>query len=178
MVTPTSDPLFSESEANDGWDAFYERLRLIAQRAFRSERRDHTLQPTALVHEAFVRLAQHEGVDWNDPKRSLGIAAQAMRRVLIDHARRRNTLRRGGEALRTALRDDVADTPLDLTRLVALDEALLKLAGLHARQARVVELRLFGGLSVEESASVLDVSERTVKGDWRVAQAWLRKELA
>ena len=154
----------------------YAELRRIAERYLRAERADHTLQPTALVHEAFMRLVDQDSVSWAGRAHFLAIAASMMRRVLIDHARRRSAVKRDRGRLLTTWpgsRKGAAD-PLDLLQL---HDALERLAVVDPRAARVVELRYFGGLEVKEAAEVLDVSERTVKRDWRLARAWLTREL-
>jgi RNA polymerase sigma factor (TIGR02999 family) len=160
------------------FELLYTEMRALAARALRREKRDHTLQPTALVNEAYLRLIQGEGVDCRDRSHFLGVAARVIRRLLVEHARRRAAHKRGGAqrgrvTLVTAL-EPAAEQPVDL---LALDEAIARLAQRSERQASVVELRFFGGLSVEETASVLLVSERTVKNDWRIARAWLRAAL-
>ncbi|MBA2632330.1 MAG: sigma-70 family RNA polymerase sigma factor [Chloroflexi bacterium] len=157
----------------------YDELRGIADHYMRSERPDHTLQPTALVHEAYFRLADQRAVRWQDRAHFLGVAAQAMRRILVDHARRHCAVKRGG-GLRITLSDDMPSEPsaeaLSMD-LLALDGALERLALLDPRQARIVELRFFAGLGVKETAAVLEVSPATVKSDWRFAKAWLSREL-
>ena len=158
----------------------YDELRRLAASALRRERPDHTLQPTALVHEAYLRLADEPDARWENRAHFLAVAAQAMRRILVDHARGRNAQKRGsGEVLRPLDGIDVeafsAGPAIDL---LALDEALARLALLDARQARVVELRFFGGLTVEETAAVTGLSDRTVKREWQMARAWLRREMA
>jgi RNA polymerase sigma factor (TIGR02999 family) len=155
----------------------YGELRKIAARALRAEREGHTLQPTALVHEAYLRLYEQENVQWQNRAHVLGCAAQMMRNILVDSARARRAGKRGGGAARVTLGDAMgvaAARPLDL---VALDDALSTLASLDARRARVVELRYFGGLSIEETAEVLGVSAATVSNDWAFARTWLRREL-
>lgn len=155
----------------------YAELRQIAARHLRRERSDHTLQPTALVHEAFMRLIDQQGVDWQNRAHFFGVAAEVMRRILVDHARRRQAEKRGGGAMTVALQDGM-DWPdgRDL-EIVALDDALDALAQLDPQQSKVVELRFFAGLSVEETAEVLGVSATTVKREWRMARAWLVREL-
>ncbi|WP_448990285.1 sigma-70 family RNA polymerase sigma factor [Luteitalea sp.] len=156
----------------------YEELRRLAASALRRERTDHTLQPTALVHEAFLRLAETPGASWENRAHFVAVAARVMRRVLVDHARGRNALKRGNGEIRVPLDDvDVAAVGQDVD-LVALDDALARLATLDERQARIVELRFFGGLSVPETAALIGASERTVKRDWQVARAWLTRELS
>ena len=156
----------------------YEELRRLAASALRRERTDHTLQPTALVHEAFLRLAETPGASWENRAHFVAIAARVMRRVLVDHARGRNALKRGNGEIRVPIDDvDVPAVGQDVD-LVALDDALARLAMLDERQARIVELRFFGGLSVPETAALIGASERTVKRDWQVARAWLTRELS
>ena len=157
--------------------AVYAELRSLASRYLRSERSDHTLQPTALVHEAYLRLADQHGVDWRDKSQLFGIAAQMMRRILVNHAEARNAAKRGGHVTRVTLDDSVSWGGEREVDVVALDEALTRLAQLDKRQARVVELRFFAGLSIEESAHVLDISPATVKREWTMAKAWFRNEL-
>lgn len=155
----------------------YAELHQIAENYFRRERRDHTLQPTALVHEAYLRLAGQQH-DWQTHMQFLAVAAIAMRRVLVDHARAHAAVKRGREAVRVPfdeqliLRDDRVEETL------LIDRALSRLAMLDPTQARLVELRFFGGLSVEETAQVLGISTATVKRQWRSARAWLHKEVA
>lgn len=156
----------------------YDQLRRIAAAHLQREAPGRTLQPTALVHEAYLRLVDQSRSTWEDEAHFLAIAARIMRQILIDHARARNAQKRGGGARALTLHPE--QTPARTERIVdalALDEAVERLAELSERQARIVELRCFGGLTVEQCARVLDVSERTVKGDWRVALAWLEREL-
>lgn len=157
----------------------YDELRRLAASALRRERADHTLQPTALVHEAFLRLVDVPEDRWNDRGHFVAIASRAMRRILVDHARSRKALKRGHAEIRVPLDDvDVASSESGGVDLVALDEALGRLAALDERQARIVELRFFGGLTVEETAALIGSSARTVKRDWHMARAWLKRELA
>jgi RNA polymerase sigma-70 factor (ECF subfamily) len=155
----------------------YEELRALASASMKHEPIGHTLQPTAVVHEAFLRLIDQRKTDWRDRAHFMAIAAQAIRRVLIDYARRRQAAKRGGDRCRITLHEAVTSNQREID-LAALDEALDRLAGLNDRQARVVELRFFGGLSIEEAAHVLDVSRATVVDDWTVARAWLSRELS
>lgn len=155
----------------------YAELRRVAQRYLARERPGHTLQATALVHEVYLRLVPQAEATWEDRGKFVGIAAHVMRQVLVEHARSRRRLKRGGEAERLPLEGDVAAIQADADRWDDLDRALNRLAALDARQAKVVELRYFGGMTVEEAARVLGVSEKTVKRDWSVARAWLRREL-
>jgi RNA polymerase sigma factor (TIGR02999 family) len=156
----------------------YDQLRALAGRHMRRERPDHTLQPTALVHEAYLRLIDGERISLKGKTHFFALAAMQMRRILADHARARNAAKRGGTARRVTLSSAAAFIPGGVVDMLALDEALEKLSRESPRQSRVVELRYFGGLSVEEAARALEVSESTVKGDWRVAKAWLARELS
>jgi RNA polymerase sigma factor (TIGR02999 family) len=153
----------------------YAELRRIAAAKLRGERGGHTLQPTALVHEAWLRLMNQHEASWQNRDQFFAIAAQAMRRILVDYARRRHAAKRGdGEAPVDI--DELArvlTVTLPDERLLALDEALQRLATLDARQARIIELRFFGGLSVEETAGVLEISPTTVKREWATGRAWL-----
>ncbi len=145
----------------------------------RRERADHTLQPTALVHEAFLRLAGND-TSWQNRQHFLGVAAQAMRRILVDHARRQKAQKRGGGGDKIELDEQLIGIGDDAGSidLEALDEALTRLAELDVRQARIVELRFFGGLGVDETAAVVGISPATVKRDWQFAKAWLKRELS
>ncbi len=161
--------------------AVYDELRSLARSYLRQERADHTLEPTALVHEAYMRLVDQDRVAWKGRTHFFAVGAQMMRRLLVDHARRRDRAKRGGDWQKVTLSHAV--TPLlgrelDRDDLLSLDLAIEKLAGLDARQARIVELRFFGGLEVSEVAQALEVSKRTVEGHWMHARAWLRRELA
>lgn len=163
---------------SDSLPAVYDELRRLAAVYLRRERRGHTLQPTAIVHEAFLRLSRQQTVGWHDRAEFFRVAAQAMRRVLVDHARGAGATKRGGAAKRFALDDAVASFEQRAGDLVALDECLNKLAGVDPRKARVIELRFFAGLTVEETAEALCVPVRTIERDWTMAKAWLRAELA
>jgi len=161
------------------FDVLYRELRRLAEAAMRAERANHTLQPTALVHEAFLRLAGEHG-RFENRAHFLGVAAGAMRRVLVDHARGRNAQKRGSGATLVTV-DDLDDLPQPASEdidLVVLDDALSRLSALDARQGLIVELRFFGGLSVEETAAIVGVSERTIKREWQLSRAWLRREIA
>lgn len=155
----------------------YDELRRQASRYLRRERINHTLQTTALIHEAYLKLLGQE-VDWQNRSHFFGIAAQAMRRILVDHARQRHREKRGGNAENLPL-DEAMFVVSDEKKvdLVALDDALDRLARLDARQARIVELRFFSGLTNDETAEVLGVSNATVRNDWTMAKAWLKLEL-
>jgi RNA polymerase sigma factor (TIGR02999 family) len=155
----------------------YEELRAVAAGFLRQERRDHTLQPTALVHEAFLRMKGRGPAELEDPARFRAAAAVAMRRILVDHARARRAGKRGGDLRRVSLDEGWGISRGGEVEVLALHEALEELAALDERQARVVELRFFGGLGEQEIAAELGVSLRTVEGDWRMARAWLRGKL-
>jgi len=159
-------------------ELLYPELRRIAARLMRGERQSHTLQPTAVVHEAFMRLVDAQTIEWQDRAHFLGIAARVMRRILIEHARRRGAAKRGGGADRLTL-DEAAVPGADAAvGLLDLDDVLTRFAEIDDRGAQVAELRIFGGLTVRETAEELGVSSRTVNGDWAVARLWLARELA
>ncbi len=153
----------------------YDDLRRLARAYFANEKSEHTLQPTALVHEAYIRLVNWENVDWQNRAHFFAVAAQVMRKILIDHARRKNARKRGGQ--RILLDEAVSFSNEKELDLVKLDEALQTLEKLDARQARIVELRFFGGLSIEETAYILKTSETTVKREWTFAKALFQREL-
>jgi len=179
-VTQLLDALArGETEASDRlFPVVYGELRRIAGAAMRAERTGHTLQPTALVHEAYMRLVKQRDVRWESRGHFFAIAAQAMRRVLVDHARRRAALKRPATAIPLPF-DDANEPSIEPSfDLVALDLAMDRLGTKDPRLVKVVELRFFAGLSVEEAAAALSVSERTVKRDWHLARAWLKRELA
>jgi len=155
----------------------YRELRRLAAHYLRGERPDHTLQATALAHEVYLQLVGAPSIDWQGRTHFLAIAAHAARQVLIQHARGHQAQKRGGSRHRITLDEGMAIAEIREVDLLDLDQALTRLAELDERQARIVELRFFGGLNVEEVALALGVSERTVKGDWRVARAWLRNEI-
>jgi RNA polymerase sigma-70 factor (ECF subfamily) len=151
----------------------YDELHAMAARLLRAERPDHTLEPVALVNEAYLRLVGQRDVAWQNRAHFRGVAANVMRRVLVDHARKRRREKRGGGGVRVSLAQAEALAEEENVELVALDEALERLRELDEQQAQVVELRYFGGLSIEETAEVLGVSPTTVKRDWTMARAWL-----
>lgn len=159
--------------------AVYAELHSQAARAMRREAVDHTLQPTALVHEAYLRLIDQRRVQWKNRAQFFGVAAQLMRRILVDHARGRDAAKRGGGVATITLEDAdaAAEQANDVVDVLALHDAIEKLAALDPDQARVVELRYFGGMSIEETAEVLEISPATVKREWAVARAWLKREL-
>jgi RNA polymerase sigma-70 factor (ECF subfamily) len=155
----------------------YQELRQVAHAYMRRERADHTLQATALVNEAYLRLFEGEQFRWENRKHLFCTVARAMRRVLVDHARSHRAERHGGAIRKVNLDDNGPAIFKDLPQLIGLDKALEKLAKLNPRQAQVVELHSFAGLTEEEAAEVLDVSLKTVKNDWRFAKAWLKTEM-
>jgi len=186
METPSPGAVTDLLRAwGDGDDAALERLvplveaelRRLARGYMGRERRGHTLQVTALVNEAFLRLTDARRLRWQDRAHFLGISARLMRRVLVDHARARGYQKRGGGAQRVTLDDALVVSPEPAVNVLALDRALEALAAVDNRKSRTIELRFFGGLSVEETAEVLHVSPDTVKRDWRLAKLWLLREL-
>jgi RNA polymerase sigma factor (TIGR02999 family) len=172
----------------DLWPKVYEDLKQLARRQLSRERSDHTLQRTALVNEAFIRLSGQRSVEWLNREQFLSLASKIMRRVLVDYARQRGAQRRGSGAERLSLSDTQAALEVDHAQastfdddsvdVVAIDTALHKLEQIDAPQSRIVELRYFGGLTLEETADVAGVSVATVKREWAMARAWLRRELA
>lgn len=155
----------------------YSDLRRRAARHLRMERRAHTLQPTALVHETYLRLIDQNRIAWQSRAQFFAVAAELMRRILVDHARRRGAVKRGGPLCRIPLDEGTAAMMAADVELVDLDEALSELAQLDPRQARIVEMRFFAGISVEECAHALGISAPTVKREWRVARAWLHRRI-
>ncbi|HEX2585218.1 MAG TPA: sigma-70 family RNA polymerase sigma factor [Steroidobacteraceae bacterium] len=171
------------------WPLVYDDIRNLARRQLMSERRDHTLPGTALVNEAFLRLAKQRVTHWQNREQFLSLASQIMRRVLVDHARRRKAERRGGAAEKINIDDTLAAVALedaqasnafndDKIDVLAVDSALTALEQLDSTQGRIVELRYFGGLTIEETAAVVCVSPATIKREWALARAWLRRELS
>jgi RNA polymerase sigma factor (TIGR02999 family) len=155
----------------------YDELRRLAGSYMRRERVDHTLQATALVHEAYLKLVEQRSVDWQSRAHFFGVAAQLMRRILIDHARGHSRQKRGGDEQKVSLDEALIFSEQQADELLAVDDSLNQLAKIDPRQAKVVEMRFFGGLSIEEAAEVLGVSPKTVKRDWSVAKAWLYADL-
>lgn len=157
--------------------AVYEELRRLASNYMKRERRDHTLQTSALINEAYVRLIDHP-VSWQNRAHFFGIAARLMRQILVDHARARQSSKRGGSVEKLAL-SDAPQSGQDLASdVIALNDALTDLAAIDPQQSRIVELRFFGGLTIEETAEALGLSHTTVEKDWSMARAWLRKEMS
>jgi RNA polymerase sigma factor (TIGR02999 family) len=159
------------------FELVYDELRRLAAALMRRERPDHTLQPTAVVHEAFLKLVGPARIEWKDRAHFMGIAARAMRQILVDHARRHRADKRGGGLQRVTLTAEEPVSPHDAVEILELHDVLERFARLDERAAQVVELRVFGGLSVQETAHLLAVSPRTVDGDWAVARMWLSREL-
>jgi RNA polymerase sigma-70 factor, ECF subfamily len=157
--------------------AVYTELRRLAVLYMKRERSGHTLQPTALVNEAFLRLAQQRNVQWHNKSQFLGVAAPMMRRILVDHSRRRHAAKRGDAVEAIPFEQAVLPVIQRPADVVALDEALNALAGCDSQQVRIVELRFFSGLSIEQTADVLGVSASTVKREWNIAKAWLAREI-
>ena len=155
----------------------YDELRRLAARYMRGERPGHTLQTSALVNEAYLRLAGNDEIQWQNRAHFFGVAAQAMRRILVDHARRRGGQKRGGNGHKVEFDEALLVSAERASEVVALDEALARLAEIAPRKSQLVELRFFGGLSIEEAAEVLKVSPGTAMRDWTFVKAWLRKEI-
>ncbi|HET6890448.1 MAG TPA: sigma-70 family RNA polymerase sigma factor, partial [Pyrinomonadaceae bacterium] len=156
----------------------YDELRKQAARYLRRERAGHTLQTTALIHEAYLRLVDQKNVHWQNRAQFFGLAAQLMRRILVDHARTKKRAKRGGSDIRVSLTGAKVLAKSEDLDVVALDEALDRLAQIDEQQSKIVELRFFSGLTVEETAEVLSISPATVKRDWSMAKAWLHRELS
>lgn len=156
----------------------YDHLRGVAQRELRRERPDHTLTPTALVHEAYLKLVQLDRIDWRGRAHFFGACAQTMRRLLVSHARKKKADKRGAGAEHVPVENAFIAAATRPAELLALDEALTRLESLSARQARVIECRFFAGMSVEDTAAALEISPATVKREWTAARAWLNRELS
>lgn len=156
----------------------YDELRKLAASQLRRERNDHTLQPTALVHEVYLRLAEQKNVHWQDKSHFFGVTAQLMRRILVDHARGHLADKRGSGLPKVALNEAIAMSREQPAELLALDESLTRLADTDPQQSKIVELRIFAGLTIEQTAEVLRISPATVKRDWNLAKAWLMREIS
>jgi len=156
----------------------YDRLRSLAQELMKQERPGHTLQATALVHEAYLKLVDQQRVQWQDRAHFFAVAAQAIRRILVDHARGHGRVKRGGGRAKVALEEALAGSYDNVIDVVALDEAMSQLAQTHPQHARITEMRFFAGLTIEECAAVLGMSTRTVDRHWRYARAWLYRALS
>ncbi len=167
-----------ESEAERLMPLVYDQMRALAGSMLNQEIPGHTLQPTALVNEAYLKLADQNRVSWKGKTHFFAIGAKVMRRILVDHARGRKRQKRGGGMRRISLEDDLRVSSRNDEDVLAVEDALTKLATLDPRQSKIIELRFFGGLTVEEVAEVLQVSKRTVESDWTMARAWLRRELS
>lgn len=186
MNTPRKDVTVLLNAASGGdaqapeklLELVYEDLRRLAEAYMNNERSDHTLQPTALVHEAFIRLVDWENVSWQSRAQFFSVAAKVMRRILVDHARAHGAEKRGGAAERLSLETAVVATGDGAGDLLMLDQALSKLAASDARKTRVVEMRFFAGMTEQEIAAVLKVDEKTVQRDWQFARMWLYRELS
>ena len=165
------------SVASRLFSVVYDELRALAASYFVGQPADHTLQPTALVNEAFLRLVDQTRIQWQSRAHFLAIAARAMRQILIDHARHRAAAKRGGDLCRVTMAEGVTPITDSDPEMLDLDDALQRLAAMDERQSGIVELRFFGGMTVEEVAHVLEVSKTTVETEWRMARAWLRREL-
>ncbi|MCW5961286.1 MAG: sigma-70 family RNA polymerase sigma factor [Pyrinomonadaceae bacterium] len=155
----------------------YDELRRVAARQLRAERSDHTLQATALVHEAYIRLLEQKEVDWENRLHFFSIASEMIRRILVNYAVKRNAKKRGQNATKLALDEAVNYSTGEEFDVVGLDAALRELAEFDEKQAKIVELRFFGGLTIEETAEVLEISDSTVKREWRMAKSWLRSRI-
>ncbi len=184
MLSPEQVGALSEGRSADGqaladWVVLlYAELRKLAGRYLRRERNNHTLQTTALVHEAFLRLQEQRQVQWESRTQVIGLAAQLMRRILLDYSRAHQAGKRGGQSQRIYLEAEAALGSKDrATEILVLDQALTRLSQVDPQQAQIVELRFFGGLSIEETAELLAISPATVKRNWSVAKAWLAREL-
>ena len=156
----------------------YDELRRIARRCLAGQRSDHTLQPTALVHEAYLRLARRDSLDWRDRVHFFAMAAQMMRQILVDHARKQAAAKRGGNAITLVIDEALVASKESNLDVLALDAAMTKLASLDPRQCQIVELRFFGGLSIEETAQVVNISPATTKREWATARLWLHQAMS
>ena len=156
----------------------YDELRRLARQYLQRERSDHTLQATGLVHEAYLRLVDQSSVTWQNRAHFFGVAAQAMRRILVDHARSHRAEKRGGDREKLEFDEELLPSGERAVDLIALDDALRELERLDSRQSQIVELRFFGGLTNEEIGEALDISPRTIKREWRLAKAWLRRQIS
>jgi RNA polymerase sigma factor (TIGR02999 family) len=179
ILLELSSPEADRTKANERlYEAVYDELRRIADRLMRAERSDHTLQPTALVHEAYIRMVDQTRVQWQDRAHFFAIAARVMRRVLVDHARRKARQKRGGGKQLVTWDSALGIGQDPCLETIALDRVLTQLSKLDQRMEQIVELRVFGGMTLKEIAQALGVSRRTVDDDWMVAKKWLAHELA
>lgn len=178
MGSETLDTPMAPDDGSNVIALVYDELRALAGSFFQHERADHTLQSTALVHEAYLRLLDQDPARWRDKTHFVAVAAGVMRHVLVDHARRHRADKRYGRRTRLVLADEHGAAPAETIDLLALDEALIRLAEMDEQQARIVELRFFGGLTVAQISETLQLSSRSVDSDWALARAWLSRELA
>lgn len=177
-VTQILNNIASGKRAEELYPLVYDNLHEIAEKLFRRERPGHTLQPTLLVNEAYMNLVDQSAIDWKSRSHFFAVGAQAIRRVLVHHARTRNAAKRGGGAIKMDLEEGLNYTEEQEGVILDLDEALEKLTEVHERQGRVVEMKFFGGLKMQEIADELGVSIKTVELDWKIAKAWLKKFLS
>ena len=178
LLTTILDGGESERKARDRlFESVYEELRRLAGALMRRERADHTLRPTAVVHEAYLKLIRQDAVNWKSRAHFFGIAAHAIRQVLVDHARERAALKRGGALTRVTFDEGLAGSASRAHEMIDLDAAMVRLSDQDERAGRVTELKIFGGLEMTEIAFLLKVSKRTVEGDWTFARMWLAREL-
>lgn len=159
-------------------ETLYQELRRLAENYLRQERADHTLQPTALVHEAYLRLAEQEDIVWRNREHFIGVAATMMRRILVNHAIKRKRDKRAGGEIRLSLAEADCFIKSEDINLITLNEALEKLGESYSQESRIVELKFFGGLTIEEIARILEISTTTVERSWRFARAWLLREIS
>ena len=167
----------SEEDFNELFPVIYNQLRYIAANQLAGERRGHTLQKTALVHEVYLKLIDQTQIKWHDRAHFFGIAARAMRQILVDYARKRNAQKRGGSLQPISFEEDTLDLDNHAEELIELDDLIDKMAQFDERKSKIAEMRFFGGMSVREIAKLLDVSTRTIDRDWLKARAWLQNEL-
>lgn len=176
-VTQILNNVSSEKRSEQLYPLVYENLHDIAEKLYKREKSGHTLQPTILVNEAYMSLVDQDHIDWKGRSHFFAVGAQAIRRILVHHARNKNAQKRGGGAHKIDLEEGLAYTPEKDEIVLALDEGLIHLAEVHERQAKVVELKFFGGMKMQEIAEELGVSIKTVEVDWKVAKAWLKNFL-
>lgn len=167
----------NQAIANELFPLVYNEFRSLAKNYLFRERNDHTLQPTALVHEAYMKLVDQDRIDWQGKTHFFAVGAQAMRRILVDHARTKGRVKRGGDQQKVELEDYIALSPQKDEDVLALEESLEALEKIDERQAQIVEMRFFGGMTVQEVAEAMGLSKRTVESDWTMAKAWLRRHL-
>lgn len=168
----------NKSKANELLPLVYDQFKSLASNYFRRENKGHTMQPTELVHEAYMKLVDQDRVDWKGKTHFFAVGAQAMRRILVDHARAKNRIKRGSGEPKLSLDEGLTISTEKNEDLINLDDALLRLEQIDERQAKIVELRFFGGLNVAETAEAMGLSKRTVEKEWTMIKAWLRKEIS